>query len=154
MLIPVTTLFLPKLALIFFWAAWFCVVFLTNLFSALKAAGLVGVGWKFASKNYAAVAKAISLYGAPAWVPALLFGGVVTWQLAAASLYAWALCSSLAAGAIAMPAVNAAFAAGIGLWAAFMIADEITIKYAYEQSHELLFVAQLASLVAIHVLPS
>jgi hypothetical protein len=45
-------------------------------------------------------------------------------------------------------------AAGIGLWAAFMIADEITIKYAYEQSHELLFVAQLVSLVAMHVLPS
>ena len=154
MLSPVTTLFLLKLALLFFWATWFCVVFLTNLFSALKAAGLLGAAWKFASKNYESVAKAISLYDAPAWVPALLFGGVVAWQLAAASLYARALCSSLAAGAIAMPAVNAAFAAGIGLWAAFMIADEITIKYAYEQSHELLFVAQLASLVAMHVLPS
>lgn len=152
--IPVTTLFLLKLALLFFWAAWFCVVSITNLFSALKAAGFVDAAWKLASTNYAAVAKAVSLYGAPAWVPALLFGGVVAWQLAAASLYAWALCSSLAAGAITVPAVNAAFTAGIGLWAAFMVADEITIKYAYEQSHELLFIAQLASLVAMHVLPS
>jgi hypothetical protein len=154
MLSPVTTLFLLKLALLFFWAAWFCVVSVTNLFSALKAAGFVGAAWKFASTNYAAVAKATSLYGAPSWVPALLFGGVVTWQLAAASLYAWAFCASFAGGAIAAAAVNAAFAAGIGLWAAFMIADEITIKYAYEQSHELLFVAQLASLVAMYVLPS
>jgi hypothetical protein len=149
-----TTLFLLKLALLFFWAAWFCVVSVTNLFSALKAAGFVGVAWKFASTNYEAVAKAVSLYGAPSWVPALLFGAVVTWQVAAASLYAWAFCASFAAEAIAATAVNAAFAAGIGLWAAFMIADEITIKYAYEQSHELLFIAQLASLVAMHVLPS
>ena len=46
------------------------------------------------------------------------------------------------------------FAAGLALWAAFMIADEITIKYAYEQSHELLFIAQLATLVALHVIPA
>ena len=154
MLSRVTTLFPLKLALLFFWAAWFSVVFLTNLLSALKAAGFVEAKWKFASTNYAAVAKAVSPYGAPSWVPALLFGGVVAWQLVAASLYAWAFCASLAAGAISMPAVNVAFAAGIGLWAAFMVADEITIKYAYEQSHELLFIAQLASLVAMHVLPS
>jgi hypothetical protein len=143
-----------KLALLFFWAAWFCVVFLTNLFSGAKAAGLLGDTWKFASGNYAAVAKAVSLYGAPAWVPAFLFAGVVAWQLAAAALYAWAFYVSFAAGWIAPTAMNTAFAAGIGLWAAFMIADEITIKYAYEQSHELLFIAQLASLVAMHVLPS
>ena len=147
-------LFLLKLALLFFWAAWFCVVFLTNLFSGLKAAGFVDAEWKFASGNYAAVAKAVSVYGAPAWVPVLLFGGVVAWQLAAASLYAWAFYASFLAGWISPGAMNAAFAAGIGLWAAFMIADEITIKYAYEQSHELLLVAQLASLVAMHVLPS
>jgi hypothetical protein len=150
----VTTLLPLKLALILFWAAWFGVVCLTNLFSGLKAAGFLGESWKFASKNYASVAKAVSLYGAPAWVPALLFAGVIAWQLVTASLFAWALCSSLAAGAVAIAAVNAAFAAAIGLWAAFMIADEITIKYAYEQAHELLFIAQLACLVAMHLLPS
>jgi hypothetical protein len=150
----VTTLFPLKLALLLFWAAWFCVVFLTNLFSGLKAAGLLGESWKLASKNYGSVAKAVSPYGAPSWVPALLFAGVVAWQLGAASLYAWAFCSSLAAGVMAASAVNAAFAAGIGFMAALMLADEITIKYAYEQAHELLFIAQLATLVAMHVLPS
>jgi hypothetical protein len=147
------TLFLLKLALLFFWSVWFGVVFLTNLFSGLKAAGMVGESWMFASKNYEAVAKAVSIYRAPPWVPALLFAGLVAWQLTAAGLFAGALSSSLAAGRVDTTAVNAAFVAGIGLWGAFMLADEITIKYAYEQSHELLFIAQIATLIAMYVLP-
>jgi hypothetical protein len=148
---PLLTL---KLGLLFFWAAWFSIVFLTNLCSALKAAGMLGESWKFASKNYEAVVKAVSIYGAPPWLPRALFLGVVAWQLLAAALFGCAFLSSLQAGALDVPATNVAFAAGLALWAAFMIADEITIKYAYEQSHELLFIAQLATLVALHVIPT
>jgi hypothetical protein len=147
-------LFVLKLALLFFWAAWFSIVFLTNLFSGLKAAGVLGETWKFASKNYEAVAKAVSIYRAPSWVPRLLFLGVVLSQFIAAALYGWAFISSFKAGTLDATAVNAAFAAGLGLWAAFMLADEITIKYAYEQSPELLFIAQLVTLVTLYLLPS
>jgi hypothetical protein len=48
---------------------------------------------------------------------------------------------------------TAAFATGIALWAAFMLADEITLEYEFERTHELLFIAQLASLLAFHLLP-
>jgi hypothetical protein len=142
-----------KLGVVFFWGAWFATVFLTNAFSALKAAGVVGEKWKFASTNYAAVVKAVSIYGAPAWVPRLLFAGVLAWQLTAAVLFAWTFASSLAAQSLNTNAADLAFGTGIALWAAFMIADEITMKYAYEQSHELLFIAQLACLIAIHLPP-
>jgi hypothetical protein len=144
-------LFALKLGLLLFWAAWFSIVFLTNLFSALKAARVVGESWQFASKNYEAVAKAVSVYGAAPWLPKLLFLGVVLWQLLAAVLFACAFVLSLRAGALDAAAVSAAFAAGAGLFAAFMLADEITIKYAYEQAHELLFIAQLASLAALYL---
>ena len=147
-------LFTLKLGLLSFWAAWFAIVFLTNLFSGLKSAGALPKSWKFASGNYETVAKATSVYQAPLWVPRVLFLGVVLWQLVATALYGWAFASSLKAGTLDWSAVNTAFAVGLGLWAAFMIADEITIKYAYEQSHELLFVAQLVTLVAIYVLPA
>jgi hypothetical protein len=76
---------------------------------------------------------------------------VLAWQLAAAILYAVAF----AACAGAMPSLallDLAFGTGIGLFAAFMLADEITIKYAYEQAHELLLIAQLASLALLHAL--
>ena len=146
-------LFGLKLALLFFWAAWFSIVFLTNLFGGLKAVRILPQSWKFSSRNYEAVQKAVAAYRAPSWLPGLLFTGVIVWQLSAAALYAWAFASSLNTGTLAGGLVNAAFALGLGLWAAFMIADEITLKYEYERSHELLFIAQLVTLVALYVLP-
>ena len=141
-----------KLALLLFWTAWFAVVFLTNVFGGLKAMGALPPSWKFASGNYQAVAKATARYGPPAWLPPVLFVGVVLWQLAAAALFAWAAGAWLLEGRLDWRAVNLAFGAGIGLWAAFMLADEIVLKYEFERTHELLFIAQLVSLVAMHVL--
>lgn len=134
-----------------FWALWFAIVFLTNGFGALRAAGRLRPGWKFASRNFEAVAKAVSIYSAPPWVARSLFAGVLACQLAAAALYAAAFVA-YAAGEASLAPADLAFGAGIGLFAAFMIADEITIKYAYEQAHELLLVAQLASLGLLHAL--
>ena len=144
------SLVLLKLALLAFWACWFAIVTLTNLFSALKGWGYLDPSWKFASGNYEQVVKAVSKYSAPEWVPRVLFVGVIAWQLVAALLFAMALLAS-ANGVLAMDWINAAFATGILLWAAFMIADEATIKYSFEQPHELLFVAQLACLLVIHI---
>jgi hypothetical protein len=147
----VGSLYPLKVALLLFWAAWFSIVFSTNVASALKASGRLRPTWRLASKNFDMVCKAVSLYSAPAWVPRLLFLGVLGWQLVAALLFWGAVAASGGAGILDMALVNAAFAAGILLWAAFMVADEVTIRYAMERPHELLFVAQLASLVVMHI---
>ena len=141
-----------KLALLFGWAAWFTIVTLTNVFSALKAMGVLGPSWRFASKNYPMVVKAVSIYDSPPWLPKLLFMGVVAWQALAATFFWYALAASGAAGIIDAAAINLAFGAGMLLWMAFMIADEITIKYAMEQPHELLFIAQVGSLLVMHLI--
>lgn len=140
-----------KLALLFFWAAWFSIVTFTNITSALKASGVLGPSWRFASKNYPMVVKAVSIYDAPPWLPRLLFMGVVAWQGLAAILFWYALFSSAGLGFVNVDAVNLACGTGILLWCAFMIADEITIKYAMEQPHELLLVAQLGTLLVMHL---
>lgn len=143
----------PKLALLLFWTAWFAVVFITNAFGGLRAMGMLPGSWKFASSNYEAVVKATAMYRPPPWLPSLLFAGVLLWQLAVAALFAWAAGGWLFEGRPDWRAVNLAFGGGIALWAAFMLADEITLKYEFERTHELLFIAQLASLMAMHVLP-
>ena len=144
--------FTIKVSLLAFWTLWFSIVFLTNAFSALKAAGRVGPGWKFASKNYESVAKAVSLYEAAPWVARILFAGVLAWQLATAYLFAAALVACTSAGAIDPESVNLAFGSAMGFFGALMLADEITIKYAYEQAHELLLLVLAASLLVIHIL--
>jgi hypothetical protein len=142
-----------KLALLLFWAAWFAVVFLANAFGVLKAMGALPRSWPFASTNYQAVVKATAMYRPPAWVPSMLFAGVLAWQLAVAALFAWAAGAWLLEGRLEWRAVNLAFGGGIALWGAFMLADEIVLKYEFERTHELLFIAQLASLIAMHALP-
>jgi hypothetical protein len=141
-----------KLGLLFFWAAWFSIVTITNACSALKASGVLGPSWRFASKNYPMVVKAVSIYDSPPWLPKLLFMGVVAWQTLAAIFFWYALAASGAAGFIDLAAANLALGTGILLWGAFMIADEITIKYAMEQPHELLFIAQVGTLLVMHLI--
>ena len=100
------------------------------------------------------VAKATARYVSGVWLPACLFSGVIVWQLLAVTLLGWAFMTSLREGDIDGPAVNAAFACSLGLWAAFMIADEIFKQYDTQRSHVLFFTAQLLTLLAIHELPS
>jgi len=110
--------------------------------------------WKFASQNFRAVAGATSIYHAPRWVPALLFTGVIVWQLVAALFFGWAFVSSVMAGRLAWAPIHAAFATALALWAAFMITDEICKQYDTQSSHVSLFTAQLLTLVSLHLLPS
>ena len=147
-------LFALKLGLLEFWSLWFSVVFLTNLFDGFRLLGIFPITWKFASQNFQPVAKATARYLAGVWLPACLFSGVMLWQLLAVILLGWALMTSLRDGDVDGLAVNAAFACGLGLWAAFMIADEIFKQYELQRSHVLFFGAQLLTLLALHVLPS
>lgn len=142
-----------KLALVAFWAAWFALALLGNVFGGLKAAGQLPASWRFASSNYEAVVRATAMYRPPPWLPAFLFAGVVSWQLIVALLLGWATASSFVLGRLNLLAVDLGLGAGIALWGAFMLADEVTLKYEFERTHELLFIAQLASLLAIHLLP-
>jgi hypothetical protein len=128
-----------KLGLLGFWTLWFAIVTATNM---------LGV-----SSNYAAIVRATQKYAPPQWLPRVLFGAVIAWQAATTALLARAVVLSLSHDAIDLDAATLALGSGIALWAAFMLADEITLKYEFERTHELLFVAQLATLVALHLLP-
>ena len=147
-------MFALKLGLLTFWGLWFSVVFMTNLFDGFRLLGIFSVTWKAASQNFQPVAKATARYVAGIWLPACLFSCVIVWQLLAVILYGWALMTSLREGDIDGLTVNAAFGCGLGLWAAFMIADEIFKQYDTQRSHVLFFTAQLITLLTLHVLPS
>jgi hypothetical protein len=83
-----------------------------------------------------------------------MFCGVVCVQLLVAFLFGWAIISSGSAGALNWWAMNIAFISGLGVWAAFMLGDEIFKQYDAEHSHVLFFIAQLVTFLALYVLPS
>ena len=143
-----------KRVVLVFWASWFTIVFLTNLFDALKALGIVGESWTFASGNWALMLKTTGIYHVPTPVVALLFAGVMAWEGLSAILM-WTAVGALGRtpGRGSTKAVYRAFAVALGLFATFVIADEIFIAYSLEGTHLRIFVTLLVSVLALHLLP-
>ncbi len=140
-----------KDGLVFFWAAWLSIVFLTNLFEGLKRLGLLSEGWKFASQNYELIQKTISVYSPPDWLAGVLFLGVVLWQGLALVLL-WVAFGWMLAQGPALAQIDLAFGVLLGLWAAFMLADEIFRAYENQTKHLLIFISQLITVLLLHFL--
>ena len=149
-----TTFFSLKLGLLAFWNLWYVIAVTTNLCEGFEELRIFPNTWRFASGNLRAITEATSKYSPSCRLPQLLFFGVLCWQLAAVFLFAAAIVASVMAGSLHSEAVNAAFFVALGLWSAFMLADEILKQYDVEHSHVLFFMDQLLTLVALHMLPS
>lgn len=143
-----------KLGLVLFWGVWLGLVLLNNVLEGLRALQIVPPYWKFASNNLEVIREAIARYQAPQWLPDALFLGVLLWELGALLLFGRAGLRSLIAGELVLGAVNAAFAGSIALLAGFIIADEILQLYDLEHTHMLFLIAQVLSLVAVHMMPA
>ncbi|MHB1426721.1 MAG: hypothetical protein ACYC3I_26485 [Gemmataceae bacterium] len=142
-----------KRILLLFWAVWLSVVFVTNALDCWKVFGLLSESWSFASGNYRFLTETTVRYGTPAWLNKLLFLGVIGWEGLAAFLF-WLACLRFRRkGETGQRLLYAAFTVSLTLWSSFAIADELFIAYAVEGTHLRLFTAQLATLLAIELLP-
>jgi hypothetical protein len=136
-----------QIGLVLFWAIWLSVVTATNVFDAMKQLGALPARFTLASYNFDLVAKTVGAHGVPAPVAAFLFAGVIAWELLACVLFwrAWAAMRRGAPGTAAE--VTQAFAVSLALWAAFLIATELTVSYVTAATHKSTLIAQLASLL-------
>lgn len=145
---------LIKQGLLVFWAVWSMVVLVTNISDGLKAAGLLGGGWRFASGNWRRLQETTAIYRVPAWINTVLFAGVLAWQaLVAVLMWRGALAFGGAADAAGMLAVYRAFGAALAQFAALVVVDEILLAYPAGAAHLQVFLTLLASLLAIRLLP-
>jgi hypothetical protein len=142
---------LLKRLLLLFWAVWLSIVFLTNLADGGKGLGLLGESWTFASGNWKAIQDTTARYRTPAAVSAVLFAGVILWEGTAAVLF-WRAGWSFRGRNSASKAVYLAFTTSLLLWGAFLVADEVFIAYSLASTHLGLFIAHLATLLAIDLL--
>lgn len=134
------------------WAGWITLVTATNVLEALKALGALPANWAVASGNWGALLEATGRYQTPVPIVALLFAGVIAWQ-AIAAWCCWDAVNRYRPPGPGLAAVDRAFAVMIPLWFAFMIAEELFLAYSFEPTHLRIMVAQIASLLAIHLLP-
>jgi hypothetical protein len=134
-----------RLLVLAFWATWLSVVTATNVTDALRVARLLPQSFAFASSNFELVETTTAIYHAPRGLVWLLFAGVVAWETAAAALFWRALAAARRVGAgDAAPlegSMTLAFVAAMGLFAAFMVADEALIAYPLQGGHMRAFTA-------------
>jgi hypothetical protein len=142
-----------KRGLLLFWAVWASLVTLTNLLDALKALGVLPAGWAFASGNWPFLLETTAIYDTPLWLIAILFAGVIGWEFLTALAFWRAFGAAMATGGFAPRPALSAFGIGLGLMAAFVVADEVFIAYEVESTHLGLFMALLLSLLAVLLLP-
>jgi hypothetical protein len=135
--------------LLLFWSAWFSVVFTSNLADGLREVGVLPRGWRLVSGNFKLINESIDIYSLGKSWAAIFFGAVVVAQLGAALLFWRAV---LDRDSITKPGDRKAlqaFSLGIGLFAAFLVADELFIVYdrisGLETTHLLVLCALLLS---------
>lgn len=130
-------------------------MFGSNSGDALKKLGVLGQSFPFVSGNYALVYRVTRIYGVPSAAVAVLFAGVLVWEIATAACF-WRAFFSSGRDMRQAAAVTTGFALGLGLWAAFILLDEILIAYeipGLETTHLALLSAQLLSLLVYHAPP-
>ena len=136
--------------LLLFWSAWFSVVFSSNLADGLVAVGLLPHGWRFASGNFRMIGQSIGIYSLGESWAAIFFAAVVLAQLGAATLF-WRAFLDRDCIKPGNRTVLPAFVLGIGLFAAFLVADEFFIVYdrlaGLETTHLLVLCALLLSYI-------
>src|SRR5215472_9109159 len=119
---------LLKRLLLFFWAVWLSVVFLTNLADAGKGLALLDESWAFASGNWKLIQETTARYQTPAAVNIILFAGVLFWEGVAAVLF-WRAGWSFRGKHSGRKIWYSAFTTSLLLWGAFLVADEVCIAY-------------------------
>ena len=146
-----------KRGLLFFWALWLSIVFMSNIADGLKALKVLPDTWPFASGNYLFMVKVTNIYSTPEWMVAILFSGVVIWEGLGASLFWCSFREFNGVNGSGLTTVYTAFGVSLALWAAFVIADEIFVAYktynSLEEGHMGIFASQLISLFVLRLLP-
>jgi len=142
--------------LLLFWALWFSVVLGSNAADALRALGLLSEGWRFSSGNFDLLVDSVSVYSlARSWA-GVAFTLVLVLQVTTAWLFWRATLDPQLLSQGAKPRVLSPFAAGLGLFCAFLVFDEALLTYRrfpnLETTHFVILCALLLSLVLILLL--
>jgi len=140
-----------KRLLLLFWALYFTLVTSSNVCDALRALAVLEESWPFASGNFRMITDATARYGASRPINLALFAGVIAWEGVSAVLFARA--AYRFRGRNELPGVRLALAVGLGLWAAFILADEMVFTFKFEETHVRLLIATLATWLVMELIP-
>lgn len=139
--------------ILLFWSIWAAVVAAMNTGDAMKAAGLLSEDSPFASSNLAAIEKATAVYNVPKRFNMLLLLGATCWEALSALLFLRAFSRAHDTHSRSLRARRQAFKSLLGLFAAFIVTDEVLHDYRDERDHRGIASFLLTTLLATELLP-
>lgn len=145
-------IFYIKLGCLLFWACWFLLVCLTNIFDFIHAHHGLPDDWLFRSGNYMLLKKVLQIYHTPPAILFTLFSFNIFVQGTSAILFMISSATFLTKKQIT-PIVNIAFGISMALWAVFILTEEVFIAYSYVSVHIRLFAFEMLTLLTLHLLP-
>ena len=141
--------------LLLFWSSWFSLVFASNVADGLHHAGLLPAEWHFASGNLSLIRQTMEIYSSRMLWPGILFAAVVLVQFGTTVLFWRAFVDGSSVVEPDDRKVLEAFSPAIGLFAGFLVADEVLIVYeripGIATSHLLILCGLLLSYVVIYL---
>lgn len=141
-----------KWVIVAFWALWWLIAFLTDVAGGLKELGVFSPVW-LSSTNYQFMLQTLAPFGAPHWLSAVFFIGIIAWSGTSTVLLARAALTPMQPQSRWKQRVNAGFIVSLGLWFAFYLADQVVMKFDLEENHMVQGGFQFLCFMALHLLP-
>lgn len=141
-----------KKIIVGFWTLWWLIAFWTDVVGALAHTGLLAASWA-PDTNYPPLAESLKMYQAPDWLVSCLFAGIILWSLLATLTFCWAALSLGRSRAVWMRRTQVAFIVSLTFWLAFFLADQLVMKFDFEENHMVQGGFQLLTYLALFLLP-
>ncbi|MDP1604492.1 MAG: hypothetical protein Q8M03_14645 [Legionella sp.] len=153
MLMPIITRERFKKLIIVFWTLWWLIALWTDIVGLLAHNGLLQKSWA-PNTNYPFLVDSLKMYNAPEWLPQFLFGGIILWLLLSTLAFCWATASLAQQKEKWMKRADIAFTISLGLWLAFIIGDQLIMKFTLEENHMVQAGFQLLTYLMLYLIPS
>ena len=142
-----------KRGLLLFWALWYSVVVTTNVLNAFQALGILPASFHFVSGNWEWINRTMNPLGVPIALQALLFAGVIVWEILCAILF-FAACARFRNRSLAEEKESLwACAVALALWCAFQVLDEVFLAYDPESVHRMIFIETILTMIFLQLMP-
>jgi hypothetical protein len=141
-----------KKILIFFWATWWLIALWTDVTSGLTHLTVLNVSWA-PDLNYPALVESLKMYSVPSWMPVFLFLSIILWALISTCAFLWASVGILQNNQIWRSRAQVAFIISLTFWLTLFLADQLVMKFDFEQNHMVQGGFQLLTYLAFYILP-
>lgn len=143
---------LKKITIIF-WTLWWLIALWTDIVGALTHFKMLHVSWA-PDTNYLNLEQSLLMYNVSSWLPFVLFIGILLCSAIATAFFFWASLGLRCDYKVWLKRANRAHIIALIYWLLFFLADQMVMKFDFEQNHMVQGGFQLLTFYLLYLLPN